>query len=151
MHWKTDQKQSCCVPYCALHKGDCRMRLEPCWQQHTQGHTHTHTHTHTRSLSLTQKHACSLISTLSLWLRFSFNHQSDHTAGVVTICRYLMYDIKVLIQHNNHWSHKRLEIRHTFPKVFACLTHPVASQTSASALGLYSSEEGKVAEFGKHQ
>lgn len=117
----------------------------------TTTHTGSHTHTHTRSLSHTQKHARSLISTLSLWLRFSCNHQSDHTAGVVTLCRYLMFNIKVLIQHNNHWSHKRLEIRHSFPEVFTSLTYPVASQTSASALGLYSSEEGKVAEFGKHQ
>jgi len=38
-----------------------------------------------------------------------------------------------------------------FPEVFAHLTHPVAAQASACALSLYSPEEGKVTEFGKHQ
>lgn len=54
--WKTDQKQSCCMSYCALLKGDCRKSLEPCWQQHT--HTLTVTYTKTRSQS--HFHALSL-------------------------------------------------------------------------------------------
>lgn len=39
----------------------------------------------------------------------------------------------------------------SFPEVFAHFTYPVATQACACALGLYSPEEGKVAEFGKHQ
>lgn len=87
VHCKTYQKQSCCVSYCALLKGDCRMSLKPCWQQHTAG-----SHAHTHSLPHTQKHTRSLISTVSLWLCFSCNHQRHRTAGGRDIIQ--MFDVR---------------------------------------------------------